>query len=100
VEVGETLQRALIREMKEETGLFVQPGELLTVFERIERAGRRIVYHYVIADYLCHYRSGSPRAGSDAEAVAFVTPEELPAYRLPARALEVVRDAFRRSARP
>ncbi len=96
VEVGETLETALVREMEEETGIRVKPGDLLTVFDRIQREGNRVRYHYVIVDYLCEYLSGTPRPGSDAEAVALVTPEDLPAYDLPAKALEVVRDAFRR----
>jgi 8-oxo-dGTP diphosphatase len=100
VEVGETLETALIREMEEETGIRVKPGDLLTVFDRIQREGSRVRYHYVIVDYLCDYLSGTPRAGSDAEAVALVSPEDLPAYDLPAKALEVVRDAFRRRSGP
>ncbi|HKC12315.1 MAG TPA: NUDIX hydrolase [Vicinamibacteria bacterium] len=96
VEAGETLETALVREMEEETGIRVRPSDLLTVFDRIQREGSRVLYHYVIVDYLCDYLSGAPRAGSDAEAVALVRPEELPAYDLPAKALEVVQDAFRR----
>jgi 8-oxo-dGTP diphosphatase len=96
VEVGETLETALVREMEEETGIRVKPADLLTVFDRIQREGGRVLYHYVIVDYLCDYVSGAPRAGSDAEAVALVTPGDLPDYDLPAKALEVVRDAFRR----
>jgi 8-oxo-dGTP diphosphatase len=96
VEVGETLETALVREMEEETGIRVKPSDLLTVFDRIQREGNRVLYHYVIVDYLCDYLSGAPRAGSDAEAVALVSPEELPAYDLPPKALEVVQDALRR----
>jgi 8-oxo-dGTP diphosphatase len=98
VEVGESLEEALVREMEEETGLRVEPLDLITVFDRIQREDGRVLYHYVIVDYLCRYLSGTPRAGSDAEAVAFAGPEELTAYDLPAKALEVVRDAFRRDA--
>jgi len=96
VEVGETLQEALVREIVEETGLVVRPREVVAVFDRIERDGEGVRYHYVIIDYLCEYVSGTPRAASDAEDVAFVSPDELPAYQLPEKALEVVLDAFRR----
>ena len=52
-------------------------------------------YHYVIVDYLCDYVAGEPRAGSDAEAVALRgAATDLPAYDLPEKALEVVRDGF------
>ncbi|HEX9189516.1 MAG TPA: NUDIX hydrolase, partial [Vicinamibacteria bacterium] len=66
VELGETLEQALVREMQEETGLLVEPLEVLTVFDRILREGERVKYHYVIVDYLCRYRSGEARAASDA----------------------------------
>ncbi len=96
VESGETLEQALVREMAEETGLEVEPLELLTVFDRIERDGDRVVFHYVIADYLCRCLSGTARAGSDALEVRWVGPEELEQLDLTAKALEVVQEAFRR----
>jgi len=99
VELGETLEQALVREMAEETGLEVTPGELLTVFDRIQREEGGVRYHYVIVDFLCSYVSGEARAASDAAAVAWVAPRELPAYDLPVKALEVVEDAFARVAR-
>lgn len=97
VELGETLAEALVREMREETGLEVEPFDLLTVFDRIERDGERVAYHYVIVDYLCRWRSGEPRAGSDALEVAWALPLELERYDLPTKALEVVEDALRRT---
>jgi mutator protein MutT len=96
VESGETLEQALVREMAEETGLEVEPQELLTVFDWIEREGDRVVFHYVIADYLCRCLSGTARAGSDALEVRWVGPEELEQLDLTAKALEVVQEAFRR----
>lgn len=98
VELGETLEQALVREMEEETGLRVRPGELLTLFDRIERDGERVLYHYVIADYLCEIESGTLRAGSDALEAAFVAPDELHAFDLPAKALEVIDAALARVA--
>lgn len=100
VELGESLESALVREMEEETGLLVEPLEVLTVFDRIERDGEKVVYHFVIVDYLCRWLSGEAQAASDALDVAWATPAEVPAYDLPAKALEVVQAAFRRSARP
>ena len=100
VELGETLEQALVREMEEETGLRVEPGEVLTVFDRIMREAGTVRYHYVIVDYLCSYVSGEARAASDAEAVAWARPGELAAYDLPQKASEVVQDAFERLSRP
>jgi len=96
VELGETLEQALVREMAEETGLQIAPGELLTVFDRILRERGEVRHHYVILDYLCSYVSGEAAAASDAEAVAWVALQDLPAYDLPQKALEVVKDAFAR----
>jgi mutator protein MutT len=98
VELGETLVQALVRELEEETGLRVEPLELLTVFDRIEREGETVVHHFVIVDYLCRWLSGEARAASDALDVAWASPEELPVYDLPPKALEVVHDALRRGA--
>src|SRR4029079_13631963 len=97
VELGETLEEALVREIQEETALVVRPREVLLVFDRIERDGANVRYHYVIVDYVCDYVSGTLRAGSDAEDAAFAPPEELAAYDLPEKALEVVRDCFARA---
>jgi len=99
VELGETLEQALVREIEEETGLAVEPRGLLTVVDRIHREGGDVRYHYVIVDYLCAYRAGELRAGSDAEAAAFVAPEQLTAYDLPEKALAVVQEGLERARR-
>jgi 8-oxo-dGTP diphosphatase len=98
VELGETLEEAIVREIEEETGLTVVPREVLTVFDRIEREAGRVRHHFVIVDYLCDYVAGRPRAGSDAQDVALVAPEDLAAYDVPPKALEVVRDGLARLA--
>ena len=97
VELGEPLEDALVREMREETGLEVEPLELITVFDRIQRDGGQVLYHYVIVDYLCRWLSGEARAASDALEVAWAAPDELDRYDLPPKALEVVQDALRRT---
>ncbi len=98
VELGESLEAALVREVEEETGLLVRTVELLTVVDRIEREGDRVAWHFVIADYLCEYVSGIPRAGSDALEVALVAPGDLATFDLPEGALEVVRQGLARAA--
>jgi ADP-ribose pyrophosphatase YjhB (NUDIX family) len=72
LEVGESLTAGVIREVSEETGLTVEPLELIELLDRIHRVGDRVRYHYVIADYLCRLVSGELKAASDADAVQWV----------------------------
>lgn len=95
VEAGETLEQALEREMREETLLDVRVGPLITAFDLLERRDGQLVYHHVILDFLCERVSGEARAGSDALALAWAAPEELPRYELTQKALEVVSEGFR-----
>jgi 8-oxo-dGTP pyrophosphatase MutT (NUDIX family) len=60
------------REVKEETGLEVEPVELIELLDRIHRQDGRVQFHYVIADYLCTVVGGSLRAASDADEVRWV----------------------------
>jgi len=72
IEVGEALVEAVVREVREETGLEVEPLELIELLDRIHRDGDRVRYHYVIADYLCRVVGGTLNAASDAAAVRWV----------------------------
>jgi 8-oxo-dGTP diphosphatase len=72
VEVGESLHAAVVREVEEETGLRVQPVELVELLDRIHRAGQSVRFHYVIADYLCSVTGGILKAASDADDVRWV----------------------------
>ncbi len=95
VELGETLEEAVVRELREETGLAVRVLELVEAFERITRdESSRPRYHYVLLDYLCEALEGEPRPGSDVRAVAWAAPEEFPGYKLTAKAEEVCRKAL------
>jgi ADP-ribose pyrophosphatase YjhB (NUDIX family) len=72
LELGESLAAGLMREVLEETGLTVEPIELVELVDRIYREADRVRYHYVIADYLCRVTGGALQTGSDADAVRWV----------------------------
>ena len=95
LEVGETLREAAIREAREETGLIVNAGELLGIFERLvpDETGR-IRYHYVLMDFLCLHTDGALLAASDAADVRWFGPQELPELKLAADTLAVIQKAF------
>ncbi len=95
LEVGEMIREAAIREAREETGLIVQPGELLGVYDRILRdPEHRVQYHYVLIDFLCRKVAGDLLAASDATEVRWFTREELPALKLAEDTLEVIQKGF------
>jgi mutator protein MutT len=98
LEVGETVREAAVREAREETGLLVEPQELLGVFERIVRdpAGK-VRYHYVLIDFLCRQVGGELCAASDAAEVRWVTPAEVETLLLPNDTAEVIRLGFEKS---
>ncbi len=72
LELGESLAQGVVREAREETGLIVEPLELLELLDRIHRERERIQFHYVIADYLCRITGGVLKAASDAAEVRWV----------------------------
>jgi len=76
LEVGEPLTAGVIREVREETGLDVEPVELVELLDRIHREDGRVRYHFVIADYLCRVTGGELRAATDAAAVRWVERSE------------------------
>jgi 8-oxo-dGTP diphosphatase len=101
LEVGELLREAAIREAREETGLTVEPGELLGVYDRVLRnADKRVQYHYVLIDFLCRRVVGDLAAASDAAEVRWFSREELPALKLAEDTLDVIQKGFKKQESP
>ena len=81
LETGESLDSAVRREVREETGLEIEPRGVFEIFERIMRdAAGRPEYHYVLIDYLCLSPDGQAQPASDAAAIAWVKESDLPGY--------------------
>jgi len=95
VEVGETLEACLVREIEEETGLRVRVGPVVEVLDRITRdSAGEVQYHFVLVDYLCWPVDGALRAGSDVDDVVFADPDNLDPYALTPAALAVIARAL------
>jgi ADP-ribose pyrophosphatase YjhB (NUDIX family) len=98
LELGETLQQGVVREVLEETGLIVVPGGIIEILDRItpdETAGR-VRYHYVLIDFVCHVTGGDLGCASDAEEVRWVERDQLQnGYRVAPVTLAVIEKAFR-----
>jgi 8-oxo-dGTP diphosphatase len=94
VDVGELLQDAVAREVREETSLEVRVGPVVEVLERIRRdSGGRVEFHYVLVDYLCTPVAGILVSASDAEAAEWVATNELDRYGVAKKTIEVIRKA-------
>jgi ADP-ribose pyrophosphatase YjhB (NUDIX family) len=98
VEVGETLREACAREILEETGLVVEVGPAIEVFDRIMRDGQGgVQYHFVLIDYVCRPVGGTLGCGTDASEVALADPLALAPFRLTDKAVEVIAMGLQRS---
>src|SRR5271157_6365052 len=92
LELGEKLRDGAVREALEETGLGVEVGEVLDVFDSIfPDADGRTQYHFVLIDFLCRSAAGEATAGSDVSDVKWVTEADLADLHLRDSIAQVVR---------
>jgi len=98
LELGETVRQAAVREAIEETGLIVEVGELLGVYDRVLRdADERTRYHYVLIDFLCQRIAGEPHAAGDADEARWFTRAELKELSLADDTAEVIKLGFEKA---
>ncbi len=97
VELGETLEAAVVREVEEEIGLQVEVVELVAVLDRVFLdPNGQVQYHYALIDFLCRKAGGRLRASSDAICCAQVPFEALSGYKLTDETREVISRAYER----
>lgn len=96
VELGETLQEAARREVREECGLEVEIREIADIYDLIIPDDQgHIRFHYVLIHFIALYQVGEPRSGSDAAAIAWVSLPQLGEYDMPERIRAVIAKALR-----
>ncbi|WP_456384119.1 NUDIX domain-containing protein [Persephonella sp.] len=78
VDVGESVEQAVVREMKEETGLDVEIVRLLGVYSDPDRDPR---FHTVSITFVCR-ATGEPVASSDAKVAKIYRLEDIPFNKL------------------
>jgi 8-oxo-dGTP diphosphatase len=95
VEVGESLEAAILREVQEETGLIVKVLGITAVLERIYRdEDDKVPYHYVLVDFACEYVSGEVTPASDATDARFVSLDRLNDLPVPSFTAQIIQRAM------
>ncbi|HZD76600.1 MAG TPA: NUDIX hydrolase [Acidobacteriaceae bacterium] len=106
LELGERLEDGVRREVREETGLDVEPEEIVAVFDHISHADddpARVRFHYVLVDYRCRVLRGTLTSATDVTEARWVTWNELTGHgALAVRpfTLSVIRKALDQVSRP
>ena len=95
VEIGETLQQAAEREIREETGIRIRANKPIYTFDVIERdESEGIRFHYVITDLSADYVSGELAAGDDAVEARWVSAEEIKTLAVNKKTLGLLQNKF------
>jgi len=97
VEAGETLHDALIREVREETQIAIEPVALAGHREVIMRdAEGRAQRHFVILSFAARWLSGEPVLNEELDDARWLAPAELAGLRTTDGLAEIVNAAVKR----
>lgn len=92
---GEKMREAVKREILEETGIAVESGNPVFVFELIEYGkNNSIDFHYIIIDFECHYIHGEAVPGDDACDARWVSRKELAELSVNPKTLELLAEKY------
>ena len=100
VELGETLEQAVIREVREETALTVEPVELVGFRQAIARddAGR-IERHFVILPFAARWIAGEVSLDAELAEARWLAPSEIAGLKTTEGLAPIVAAAFERLTR-
>lgn len=90
-QLGETVAEAARREVREEAGIEIEPGEPIAAIDLVERDGDgRVRYHYTLVDFTAEAASAELTPGDDAADARWFALDELTALGLWSETLRVI----------